>query len=138
MKTPVKTALLTALLAIPSSLLAAPPGGGPPRPPVQAIEACEELVEQDPCSFTLDEQTVVGTCMAGPRPELLLACRPDRDSEERGRRGPPPEALEVCVYLEINEVCTFTHDGRDLTGTCVSGRDPDGSLVCRPDAPPPR
>ena len=72
------------LLGLPLSVLAAPGGrdGKPPRPPVEAIEACVDLAEDDACSIVVDDEELSGVCMAGPRPEAPLACRPD-DAPER-------------------------------------------------------
>lgn len=45
-------------------------------PPPQALEACEALVEGDPCSFTgRNEEQLSGNCFS-PR-EDILACRPE-------------------------------------------------------------
>lgn len=46
-------------------------------------------------------------------------------------RGPPQEALTACNGLSSGAACGFTHDGRNLTGTCRAG--PNGeALACAP------
>lgn len=136
-----KFAALTTLLAVPLSVLASPPGrGGHRGPPPEAIEACAELAEQDTCTFTHRDQTLTGVCMPGPREDLPLACRPDDASREarKPRRGPPQEAIEACASLEADAACSFVHRDRELTGTCVLGKEDDEPLVCRPDDAPGR
>lgn len=62
-------------------------------PPPQALEACEAMVEGDPCSFTgRNEEQLNGTCFS-PR-EDILACRPEGHEGRQhghgngyGRRG---------------------------------------------------
>lgn len=60
------------------------------------------------------------------------------DDEHRGRRGPPPEALEACAAHVEGDACTFEgRRGEDLQGVCFVPR--EGELACRPEgAPPPR
>jgi hypothetical protein len=87
MTTFTKTLAFGLLLCVPPIGMANPGGGGdrPPGPPPESIDACADLVEDDICSFEgRDQEVVTGTCMAGPREDLPLACRPD------DRRGPPP------------------------------------------------
>lgn len=56
--------------------------------------------------------------------------------------GPPPEAIEACETLQVDDVCSF--EGRDdelLTGTCMEGPRSDLPLACAPEGhrgPPPR
>ncbi len=47
----------------------------PPRPPQAAIDACQNLSSGASCSFTLEGQTLTGTCRA-PQGKPL-ACMPD-------------------------------------------------------------
>ncbi|MBT8440895.1 MAG: hypothetical protein KJO76_00805 [Gammaproteobacteria bacterium] len=55
-------------------------------PPPQALEACEALVEGDPCSFTgRNEEQLNGSCFS-PR-EDILACRPEGHEGRGHRRG---------------------------------------------------
>lgn len=141
---PIRLAAFSALFAAPLSVLAAPQGGGHHRrPPVEALQACEDQEEQATCSFATDDETVEGVCMPGPRPDLPLACRPDRQSRpdresnaDRGsqpeRRGPPPEALQACVSLDLDDSCAFSHRDRDVEGVCATARESD-ELVCRPE-----
>lgn len=69
------------VLSVPLLAVASPGGRDrgerPPPPPVEALDACEDLEADDVCSFTIDEETREGTCQPGPRPDLPLACRPD-------------------------------------------------------------
>ena len=67
-------------------------------PPPQALEACEALVEGDPCSFTgrYDEE-LNGTCFS-PRDDIL-ACRPEGhkgrgEGRGYGQRGATQDAPE--------------------------------------------
>jgi hypothetical protein len=56
-------------------------------------------------------------------------------------RGPPPEALEACSGRATGDTCSFSHDGREVAGTCRAGRDGSGQVACAPErphrAPPP-
>lgn len=83
-----KTLAFGLLLCLPLAGLANPgrDGGDRPHgPPPEAFEACLDLAEDDACSFAgRDGEELAGTCIAGPRDDLPLACRPD------GHRGPPP------------------------------------------------
>lgn len=55
------------------------------------------------------------------------------------RRGPPPEALEVCESVEVGTACSFEGRRGTLEGTCEAPPHGEGALACRPaDAPPPR
>ena len=59
------------------------------------------------------------------------------DDERRGRRGPPPEALEACAAQVEGDACSFEgRRGEELQGVCVVPR--DGELACRPEGAPPR
>ncbi|MBX2797463.1 MAG: hypothetical protein KTR31_07345 [Myxococcales bacterium] len=111
----------------------AQPGGERRGPPPEAIAACAELVENDACSIVRDDTAIDGTCHAGPRPDLPLACRPDRAADRpQRRRGPPAEAVEACAALEASSVCVFVHRDEERTGTCEPGPR-DETLACRPD-----
>jgi hypothetical protein len=59
-----------------------------------------------------------------------------------GRPPPPPEAVEACTHLDLDQLCRFTHDGREHEGSCRRGPDGQGPLSCAPDRhgqpPPPR
>lgn len=75
---------------------------------------------------------------------LLLAASAAFAEDQGPRRGPPAESLAACNGLADGAACGFTHDGRNLTGTCRTG--PQGAaLACRPEgmhggrhhAPPP-
>jgi len=58
-------------------------GQQPPTPPREAIDACEDLNDDDACSFDSPHGAVEGSCWA-PSDDLPLACKPE------GREGPPP------------------------------------------------
>ena len=48
--------------------------------------------------------------------------------------GPPAEALQACASLAVGATCSFTVDGRQLSGTCRTG--PNGeAAACMPDHP---
>ncbi len=52
-----------------------------------------------------------------------------------GSGGPPAESLQACSGQQENASCSFTVDGRSITGTCRSG--PRGeTLACVPPHPP--
>lgn len=52
--------------------------------------------------------------------------------DERGRRGPPPEALAACEGLAEGDACSFTvRDDEQLQGTCMVAR--DDQTMCRPE-----
>ncbi|MFT5585666.1 MAG: hypothetical protein ACI9VR_003259 [Cognaticolwellia sp.] len=54
------------------------------------------------------------------------------------RRGPPPEALEVCATQEEGDPCSFEGRRGTAEGTCEAPPHGEGALACRPDdAPPP-
>ncbi len=79
-------AIFAALLSL---VLVRPDGGGdgerPPRPPAEALEACEELEAGDACSFEgRNDETVEGTCFT-PGDDKPLACRPSNPPP--GREG---------------------------------------------------
>lgn len=51
---------------------------------------------------------------------------------------PPKEAVVACEGKAAGAACQFTHEQRDLTGTCFSPSE-DKPLACRPaNAPPPK
>jgi hypothetical protein len=54
-----------------------------------------------------------------------------------GHRGPPPaEALAACQGKAAEASCSFSHEGRNLTGTCFTPA-ADKPLACRPVGGPP-
>ena len=82
--------LLFAAVALPLSVgvATAQRGGGerngPPKPPAEALTACEQRAAGDTCKFTVDDRAIEGVCRPNPRDESApLACVPDRG-------GPPP------------------------------------------------
>lgn len=71
---------VSAVFAALLSLVLVRPGGGdgehPPRPPREALEACEEMEAGDACAFQgRNDETVEGTCFT-PGDDKPLACRP--------------------------------------------------------------
>lgn len=63
---------------------------------------------------------------------------PPGGGEGGERRGPPPEALEVCETLEEGAACSFEGRKGTAEGTCEAPPQGEGELACRPaDAPPP-
>lgn len=54
------------------------------------------------------------------------------------RHGPPAEAIAACANLRADDTCSFSHHGRDLTGTCRTGPDGQGQLACAPKDMPGR
>ena len=70
---------------------------------------------------------------------LAVAAPPDgSDSDDRKRRGPPPEAIEACQELKVEDACSVTLRGEDKVGTCFAGPDNRGPLACRPNDAPDR
>ncbi len=70
------------------------------RPPPEALNACKGLKAGDPCSFSVPEGDLEGSCFT-PAQDKPLACRPENAPEnapEKGERekggreggGPPP------------------------------------------------
>ena len=62
---------------------------GPPRgkPPAEAFTACENLVEEEVCSFETPEgKTIEGTCIVPRNEKESLVCRP-----KRGNKGDRPQ-----------------------------------------------
>ena len=83
-------ALLTLSMASASVSCAAGPGdrGRPQGPPPEAIQACADLAEGDPCSFTgRRNDEITGTCIALPNGGEGLACAPEGGPP--GGRGRP-------------------------------------------------
>lgn len=77
--------LICALLSPPafSQLVSGQERNGPP---IEAIEACENLTEGESCSFSNRKgKNITGTCTIK---EEILVCYPEKKSREgRGRRG---------------------------------------------------
>lgn len=66
----------------------------------------------------------------------LASAAPDGDGERRKRRGPPPEAIEACAELALDDACSVTLRGELKEGICFAGPDNKGPLACRPDDAP--
>ena len=57
-----------------------------------------------------------------------------RGRAPRGRRGPPPEAVEACDGKASGDACSFTgRRGENLEGVCGIGRGGGTQLACRPN-----
>lgn len=54
-----------------------------------------------------------------------------------GHPRPPPEALAACQGKAADAACSFSHEGRTMTGTCFTPAS-DKPLACRPAGGPPR
>jgi len=106
-----------------------PPG----PPPAEAIAACEDAAEDDPCSFTLGGHTLDGRCRLGPEGQDPLACAPPLPPP----LPPPPEALAACDGASAGDPCSFRIDGHDLDGQCRPGPEAGDPLACAPPLPPP-
>lgn len=55
-------------------------------------------------------------------------------NNNRGHRGPPPEAIEACSNASVDQACQFTgRRGETLSGTCFSvGENDSQGLACKP------
>jgi len=106
-------------------------GAKHPSPPPEAVQACSGLQDGAPCSFTHHNHEVSGTCRTGPQGEAA-ACFPS--GPHHGHHGPPPEALQACNGLQDGATCSFTHNGREISGTCRTGPDGKGP-ACFPSHP---
>ncbi|HEX2735086.1 MAG TPA: hypothetical protein VHM70_25950 [Polyangiaceae bacterium] len=101
-------------------------GPGHRRPPKEAFEACEELLEGDDCSVSVRDRTLEGTCRKLPDDSDKLACMPKH-------MGPPPEAVDACQGSTEGDACSVDFHGHHLDGTCRPGPDGQGPLACAPN-----
>jgi hypothetical protein len=51
---------------------------------------------------------------------------------QRGQRGAPPEALEACKGLSIDEACEFTSPHGSVSGSCFQPPEDQEVLACLP------
>jgi hypothetical protein len=65
----------------------------------------------------------------------IANAEPDQLSGER--RGPPPEAIEVCTDQSEGAACTFSGHRGDVTGSCIVPPTDQNQLVCAPEGGPP-
>ncbi|MGC4121445.1 MAG: hypothetical protein QM765_44095 [Myxococcales bacterium] len=108
---------------------------GAMQPPLEALAACASLKVGDSCSFAFDGRTMNGTCR-GPA-DKPAACAPNDLPPHGGHHGPPAAALDACKSLRDGDSCSFSLDGRSVTGSCRTG--PEGqSAACLPSDMPPR
>jgi hypothetical protein len=61
-----------------------------------------------------------------------------QDQQSGPRRGPPPEAFEVCVGQTEWAACSFSGRLGDVTGSCIIPPRDQEELVCAPEGGPPR
>lgn len=66
----------------------------------------------------------------------IANAQPDQQSGQR--RGPPPEAIEVCADQTEGAACTFSGRRGDVTGSCIVPPQTSDELVCAPEGGPPR
>lgn len=69
---------------------------------------------------------------------MSLSALAQEGGQERGEcpRRPPPEALAACEGKSAGTSCQFSHEGRDVSGTCFTPAS-DRPLACRPEGGPP-
>ena len=60
------------------------------------------------------------------------------DKQSGKRRGPPPEAIEVCAEQTEGDACAFTGRRGDVTGTCIVRPRGEEILACAPEGGPPK
>lgn len=117
-----------------------PPPGRGHGPPPEALAACRGRARGATCTVTPPGgRAISGTCDS-PAEDAPLACRPEGPPPgaqgQRGRRGPPPEALAACRDHARGASCTVTPpDGRAVSGTCDSPSR-EMPLACRPAGAP--
>ena len=139
---PLPLGLATAYLERPAAAMEGERGHHPPRPPREALEACDGADPGAGCDFeTPDGRNLEGTCRRPPHDEgLPLACvpahAPPGGAEGRPPR-PPREALEACKDASDGAACSFQgRRGERMEGTCWRP-DQEHPLACRPTNPPP-
>lgn len=110
------------------------PGGhrGHLGPPPEAVQACSGLQNGTSCSFSVEDKQISGTCRTGPAGEAP-ACLPS--GHPGGRHAPPAEAVQACSGLETGANCSFTLNGKQLSGACWET--PEETRACRPNRPHP-
>ena len=119
------------------------PAKGPHRrgwrrgPPPQAAEACADSSENASCSFEGRRGTVEGTCQSCPHADGLVCMPEGRGPGHRGRRGPPPQAMEACADAAEGATCSFDGFRGNVQGSCIDHPRADG-LVCAPERRSPR
>lgn len=67
-------------------------------------------------------------------PISYASAEPD---QRRRHRGPPPEAIEVCVDQSEGDICGFSTPRGDIEGTCIVPPRGEEQLVCAPEGGPP-
>jgi hypothetical protein len=66
----------------------------------------------------------------------IANAEPDQQSGKR--RGPPPEAIEVCADQAKGAACSFSGRRGDVTGSCIVPPQDQDELVCTPEGGPPK
>lgn len=66
----------------------------------------------------------------------IANAQPDQQSGQR--RGPPPEAIEVCADQAEGAACAFSGRRGDVSGSCVAPPQGEGELACAPEGGPPK
>ena len=117
--------------ALPLALATAEVRPGRRKPPQAAFDACATSTLGAPCSVTLGDHSMTGTCEKGPDDEAL-ACRLDHPP------GPPPEAIAACKDASEGATCSVTFDDHTVSGSCEKGPDSHSTLACRPAGGRPR
>jgi len=52
--------------------------------------------------------------------------------EGRGERGAPPEAIQACADLAIDDACEFEGRRGSVSGSCVIPSEDEEILACKP------
>jgi hypothetical protein len=65
----------------------------------------------------------------------IAHAQPDQQSGKR--RGPPPQAFEVCADQAEGAACSFSGHHGDITGSCIAPEREGQELVCAPEGGPP-
>lgn len=106
----------------------------------QQLAAIEERRKHPPRPGAVPPAPPAGQASADP-----LRAPPDQDRPARpptGRRPPPPESIEACRHLDLDQLCRFTRNGGEHEGSCRRGPDGTEPLHCAPDRhmeqPPPQ
>lgn len=68
---------------------------------------------------------------------LSTTVNAEPDQQSGKRRGPPPEAFEVCADQAEGAACSFSGHREDVTGSCIVPRHEQDKLVCAPEGGPP-
>jgi hypothetical protein len=121
------------------------------RPKVRAVQ--DRMEEEFLALLTPDQRRQLADIEARrrnpPKPREPPSDRQAATAEPRhagsrapaNQRPPPQEAIDACLHLDLDQLCRFTHDGREHEGSCRRPPDGQGPISCAPDRhmePPPR